>query len=255
MKLPELQRLCAAEFTAQAGNAAVQNLSSHIRQSSVGNANRIAVYQNNVVEIARGALANVYPTIEQLVGAACFRSLARAYLDANPSQSGDLQSYGCEFPALLDELYGATEHAFLGDIARLEFALDESLTQPYRQGISGRQLQNAASSEADSYFTANPSFFLVESKYPILTLWRAHHRSTPTELSLDADGQNVALVRLEDEAQMISISDSGARLIRALAAGNSLGDAVGETNSEELVQTLQEVVISAAFMKITPQPG
>jgi len=256
MRLPELQRLCAASIASPGDNTRQQQFSSHIRQSSIENATRIAVYQNNTIEIARGALSNVYPTVEQLVGEACFRSLAQSYMNANPSRSGDLQSYGSAFPALLGELYSDTEHDYLRDVARLEFALDECLTKEYKPGISGEQLQNAISGETDLHFASNPSLYLVESRYPILTIWRAHHGSGQAKLSLDAGGQNVALVRLEDEAQMTSISNAGVQLIRALAANGSLNDAVDdpdETHADELVQALQDAVKSAAFTEITPR--
>lgn len=254
MRLPELQQLCLERFAA--GDAVAPGaLEAQISEGSIAKLTRIAVYENNFSEIVTGALRNVYPTIEQLVGAACFRSLARSYLQDHTSHSGDLQSYGHAFPALLDQIYSTSEHAFLGDVARLEFALDECLTAENLSGISGEQLQEAIGQEdTDIRLLPNPSLHLIESAYPILEIWRAHRNETTEKLSLDTGAQLVVVVRATNDAQMTLVSATGAKLIGLLAKDQSIDDALsqlGDSDDAQLVQALRDIVASGAFSAIS----
>jgi hypothetical protein len=229
-------------------------LESRIHEGSIPKSARIAVYENNFTEIVSGALRNVFPTIDRLVGDTCFRTLARTYAQTHASYSGDLQSWGSAFPALLDGIYSSTEHAFLGDVARLEFAIDECLIAGNLPGISSEQLQDAINAdEAVVELTPNPSLHLIESDFPILDIWRAHRDGMPENASLDGEAQNVAVVRTDEDAQITLLSKTGARLIRALRERNSLDDAMsdlGATDTEQLAQALRDIVRSGAFSEI-----
>ncbi|HXH04204.1 MAG TPA: DNA-binding domain-containing protein, partial [Candidatus Competibacteraceae bacterium] len=82
---------------------------------------RLGLYRNNTVLNLGDALAAAYPVLQRLLGADCFRALARAYIGAHPSRSGDLHDYG---DALADFLAGLPELAalpYLADVARLEW--------------------------------------------------------------------------------------------------------------------------------------
>lgn len=256
MRLPELQQLCLERFAASEA-AAPGALEAQISAGSIAKLTRIAVYENNCSEIITGALRNVYPTIEQLVGTACFRSLARSYLQDHPSDSGDLQSYGHAFPALLDQIYATSEHGFLGDVARLEYALDECLTAENLPGVSGEQLQEAFGLEdADIRLSPNPSLHLIESAYPILEIWRAHRNETTDELSLDTGAQNVVVVRADNDAQMTLVSSTGAELIGLLAKDQNIDDALAQLSDpddDKLVQALRDIVASGAISAISVQ--
>ncbi|MFO1425585.1 MAG: DNA-binding domain-containing protein [Steroidobacteraceae bacterium] len=90
----------------------------------------VAVYRNNLREGFRKALALEFPVVEQLVGGDYFRQLAREFLAAHPSRSGDLYGIGAPFPVWLRERFAATEYAWFADVAALEWALEELRIAP-----------------------------------------------------------------------------------------------------------------------------
>jgi hypothetical protein len=214
----------------------------------------MAVYRNNVAEIVKGALGNVYPTIQALVGDTCFRSLASHYSRFNKSVCGDLQAYGAVFPAMLDQIYASSEHGFLGDVARLEFALDACLCAESVPGITGEQLHSALSIDsAEARLKRNPSLFLIESRYPILDIWRAHRDGETDQLSIDEPAQNVAVVRAGNDARMTVVSRAGARMIRALEPETAIDDlcvAIEDADTDELTVALRDVVASRAIVEV-----
>ena len=252
MKLPELQQICLDRFAAYSGDAAAPVLEHHIRAGRIPAAARIAVYENNYIQIVAGTLRNIYPTIEQLVGDVCFLSLARSYARTHPSNSGDLQSFGQAFPQLLDAIYSTTENAYLGDVARLEEAIDDCQTKQYLPAMNEAGFQQWL--EAEHPCTAlvpNPSFHLVRSAYPILSIWRAHRDDDFSGVSARPDPQRVAVVRSHDDAQLTLVGETGAALIDALARHADPVDALtelGELETQQLAQALRDTVASGAFI-------
>ncbi len=250
MRLPELQRLCLARFTA-CDVSPKHILEDQIDGGAIGKTTRIAVYVNNFAAIVAGALRNVFPTVEQLVGDACFRGLAQRYSREHASVSGDLQAYGHAFPAMLGQIYGAGEYAFIADIAQLEFALDECLAAADSPSMTGEQLQRALSEETDIPLSPHPSLHLVESSFPIVTLWRAHRDGELASLSIEAPAQNVVVVRAGSDAQMTVVSPFAMRLIQALISDGPLDAALsglGSADTERLTRALREIIASRALL-------
>ena len=64
-------------------------------------ARRLRLYRNNLFESLTAALAAVYPVTQQLVGEDFFRALARRFIPAFPSRSGNLHDFGAELPAFI----------------------------------------------------------------------------------------------------------------------------------------------------------
>jgi hypothetical protein len=73
-------------------------------------ATAIWVYRNNYRGNLHDALAGAYPVIEQLVGKEFFRRLTRAYIEQNPSRSGNLHRYGEQMAAFIETFIPAQWH-------------------------------------------------------------------------------------------------------------------------------------------------
>ena len=254
MQLHELQQLCLSRFTDTPESTTRADLEDRIVSGPRSKSTCIAVYRNNVAEIVKGTLSNVFPTVQQLVGDACFSSLARRYSSIHASLSGDLQSYGEAFAAMLDEIYVSTEYAFLGDVARLEFALDECLCAEFQPGITGEQLHAVLSdATVEVLLHRNPSLHLIESRYPILDIWRSHREARFERMSLDQPSQNVVVVRSGSDAQMTVVSRTGARLIRSLSEQTAIDDllsALDHAEADEIAAALRDIVASNAVTEV-----
>lgn len=67
-------------------------------------------------------LRDVYPATARALGEGAFNAFARDYIRARPLTSGDQTSYGADFPAFFEHHSHAGAVAWLGDLARLEWA-------------------------------------------------------------------------------------------------------------------------------------
>lgn len=188
---------------------------------------RVAVYQNNARELFRKTLASSYPVIERLVGEACFRSLARKYMREQPSQSGDLQHFGRGFAAFLHDEYAATEFAYLPDVARLEWAVEEVLLAPQ----PGRALELSsldtvpAEQHANIAFELGESVRLVGSRYPVFDIWRANQAGAESAVDLATGAQHVVVRRNGVHADIEPMEPAAFELAAALSRGAVLGEA------------------------------
>lgn len=67
-------------------------------------------------------LTDVYPATRHALGDEAFKAFARDYVRSHPLTSGDQTSYGAAFPAFFETHPQAGALAWLGDLARLEWA-------------------------------------------------------------------------------------------------------------------------------------
>lgn len=88
---------------------------------------RLDIYRTIVADNHRTALIDTYPVCEQLVGHDYFKVLAWNYLRLYPTNEPDLNLYGKDFAAFLEEWFTTQspyiELLYLKDIAALEWAM------------------------------------------------------------------------------------------------------------------------------------
>lgn len=88
---------------------------------------RLDIYRTIVADNHRTALIDTYPVCEQLVGPDYFKLLAWNYLLLYPTNEPDLNLYGKDFAAFLEEWFTKQspyiELLYLKDIAALEWAM------------------------------------------------------------------------------------------------------------------------------------
>jgi Putative DNA-binding domain len=217
--LLELQQRCFDAFALDAPAA----LADRVVAGRVPAAARIAAYQNNFRELHRRTLAAVYPVVLRLVGAACFAGLAREYALRYPPSSGDLQRFGDDFAVLLDAHYGGTEHAYLGDVARLERLVDEALLAPPQPVL---ELAALSAWPADAWptlvFTPSPAAALLESLYPIVAIWRANQPGRDGMVDLARAGERAVVRRRGGDVLVRTLEADAYALAAALRAGAPL---------------------------------
>lgn len=245
--LHRLQRDCERAFR----GADAAPLLPALVGNAIPAATRVEVYRNNAREICRKALGNTCPVVEQLVGDACFRSLALRYLDEHPSTSGDLQHFSREFPAVLDTLYAESEYGYLGDVARLELAIESALLAPEAGTLDLEALAGVPADRlGDVVFSTAPSLRLVESRYPVLSIWRAHQTQGETTVDLAAGAECVAVRRVGDEVELRLIERPALELGRALdgrASLTQLWDELPNDVRDKLTDALKSLAIAGGL--------
>lgn len=217
--LREFQIRCRRAFLGGEADA----LSALLRSGADASAAGLGVYQNNAFETFRIALAASYPVIADLVGDACFAGLAVRYHRARPSIEPDLQAFGERFPEFLDSCYANTEYAYLRDVARLERASEQVLLEPEATAIDAARLADIPVSAISSLqLVPSPAVRLVQSDYPILDIWRMHHRRDSCSISLEAGPSRLLVIRRGGDAVLCALSSLEYAMADRLKAGESV---------------------------------
>ena len=233
--LAELQRRFAAALGASGdeADAAAARFAEHVDGDGLAPAARIEVYRNNVLAMFEGALARTYPVLRRRVGDGYFRGLARVYRDALPSRSGDLHWIGRSFPVWLASYLADGEYAWLADLARLEWACEEAQIAGQSAALEPAALARVAPDElGDTRLVLQASVRLIESAYPVWTVWRENQPDAPgAPVDFSIGPQRVVVACGETGLVLHSVPEDHFRFVAALASGATLAMAVDESGA------------------------
>lgn len=184
---------------------------------------RYNVYRNNVAVSLTEALESGFPAVAKLIGAENFRKIAGLYLRAEPPESPRMMLYGAGFGDFLDGFAPLAKYPYLGDVARLEYALRESYhaadaapLDPAALGIDPERLMAARLGLA-------PALRLIRSRYPVVALWR--YNMVPGSPKPRAEAQDALILRAEYDPEPHGLPPGGGDFIAALQTGGTLGAA------------------------------
>lgn len=207
---------------------------------------RLGVYRNNVVHSLTGVLSDTFTVVRQLVGDDFFSAMAAVFVRARPPRSPLMHRYGEGFAEWLCNFEPAQELPYLPDLARLEFARWQALHAADVAPLRAQALANAlgdTQQAAHARVVLHPCAWVIQSAYPIVTLWGAHQgdeaaRDTALQ-SLDLDCAESALVfRAGDDALVLPLSTADASLAGALHRGQTLGQAAASHAQADMAAVL-----------------
>ncbi len=230
--LRDLQLRLAESLCDQRNHGAVL----YVKQGGLPAARRLRIYRNNRYANLTEALRRRYPVVSRLVGAPCFEAVARAYLAAYPSRSGDLQSYGGELDALLRELPAVQALAYLPDVARLEWAWHEVYHECAHSPWDRDELARVP---VDRYgglrFQLQPASRLLASAYPLLRIWQVNQPdySGNERIDLAEGGVRLLVIRRGLEVEVESLGPGEHALLVALAEAKTISEACERALSVE----------------------
>ena len=228
LALPDAQACVMAAVRGGRGGAAAA--AALLRaQAPLTAAQRLQVYRNHHVASLGAALADVFPVVERLVGAAFFGRAAAAFIAAHPSRSGNLHDFGAEMPSFLRAYVPAAGLAYLPDVAALEWACHRAYHEEELAPLGPARLAQVAPADQPGLrLQLQPSARFVASRYPVLAIWLANQpqrEEAGRTVALDEGGVELLVVQraLEVEFRPLGRGESG--WLRALAAGAALADA------------------------------
>jgi uncharacterized protein (UPF0276 family) len=209
-------------------------------QGGLPGAERMAVYAEGYVVRLSEALAEVYETINHLLGKEAFMELAGLYLEHFPSHNYNLNCIGKELPGFIGKTRFTNEFPFLPDLASLELAVVSAFHAFDETPFDPAVLVSLSEEDWEKMRVIfQPSVHVVGSDWPILDIWKA--RKTPlSEMNIDLINrpQSVLVYRQGVEVCCEAIDKSQKDLVQHLLKGISLGEtcaSVAEVaNSEEL---------------------
>lgn len=216
---------------------------------------RFDVYRNNVVVGMIEGLRATFPAVERLVGEKFFSATSRAYLDYEPPTSPLLFRYGKTFGDFLDSFPPAASVPYLGDVARLEWARLEAYHAADQVPLAIEALGKLPEDKVgQATFTFHPSFSLIRSRWPVVSLWAA---STDRGSSDDVEmtrPEEAVVIRPKMEVDTRLLPAGGFSLMNALKDGATLEQAASmvakTTEKFDLVPHLQGLFEIGAVVTI-----
>ena len=169
--MPKLHKF-QSEFKDHLFGTPANTIANLLSNTQVDPIKQLQVYQNNVFVSFREALRAIYPALFAMVGEDYFYQIARQYLKAYPSNSGDIQRFGQRLPDFLCTLESASNYPFLPDLAQLEWFCHEIF---HEQDAPPFELAALDKVDQDQYgkliFQLNPAARLMQSDFSLASLW------------------------------------------------------------------------------------
>ncbi|HTY98532.1 MAG TPA: DNA-binding domain-containing protein, partial [Rhodocyclaceae bacterium] len=194
--LPELQALVYEGILA--GGPAEDGLLACLVETGDAGRRRIAAYRRSILGNLVGALLASYPVLAKIVGLPFFRQVARAYVRAQPSGSGDLNEYGGGFAEFIAAWPQGRELAYLADVARLEWKVQEV----YYAAEARVDLSLLASCPPADYgrlrFDLAPALARLDSPWPLAEIWRVNADGYVGDMEVDFSRGARVMIRRRD---------------------------------------------------------
>jgi hypothetical protein len=180
MPLTADEDMCA---TAPDGRAMTEVAASFIAPNTRSSAfERLEIYNRQYWFRILGALADDYPALRAVLGAAAFDALSVAYLTEHPSRSFSLRNLGSHLVDWLaaNPQFAGRRHRLALDVARIEWAFIETFDSAERTPLT---LDQIATLDADSRLSPQPHLQLVALDYPADDLAIALHSNPMRDTS------------------------------------------------------------------------
>ena len=155
---------------------------SQIVQSDIDVAQRVFIYQNNILSNLQDVLGSVYEVCKKLVGEKYFRKIARQFIDQHKSKSGNLDDYGAEFPEFIKQKESDHKLVYLSQLASLEWQFHQAYFDDIAPEIKLETLQKIPQEDYFNLsFTLSPSAKLINSQFPLYKIWISNIGSNDQE--------------------------------------------------------------------------
>jgi len=187
---------------------------------------RYSVYKNNVVVSYLEALAAAYPACKNLVGEEFFNAIGRAYLKEVPPNSQLMILFGEGFADFVSNYPPAHQIPFLPDVARLERAWRLAYHSADITPITPEALTaKPAEKLGDATVSFLPSVAVVQSRYPVFSLWSAASQMHPLDGINPQQPESALIVRPNLDVNVINLALDFAGPINQLVEGSTLNQA------------------------------
>lgn len=217
---------------------------------------RFSVYRNNVVVGLTGALSDIFPAIQRLLGEEAFKNLARIYVANEPPTSPLMFKYGDGFASFLEKFEPLQKYPYLADVARIErlwldayHVADEApLGSDILASIPPEQL-------GDLVFKPHAATKLFSSQFASVSIFSANRQEQSMEGINLSVGEYCLITRPDTDVDVRQIPQSAKAFYDSLIAGRTLGDAANEAASVDdefdIAMAISTMIESGMFIECT----
>ena len=193
-------------------------------------ASRLSIHKTTIEGGLLSTLANGFPALRRVVGGTIFASLASEFIDAVPPRHPVLSTYGADFAAFVATHPIAASLPYLQDLARVEWARQESYLAADAAFLAADGLNTADPNSLSLLtFRLHPATRVITSPFPVHTIWRLNQPDVDDKDIPAVDmkvAEHVIVTRPRADVVTRAISLADAALVRAVMAGATLGAAV-----------------------------
>lgn len=186
----------------------------------------LAVYRNNYRVSLMEMLAIAYPIIKQLVGDSFFEGLAREFVCATPSRSGNLHVYGEGFASFIRHFSHARSLPYLADVAAMEWGLHRGYYAADYTAFDGASIGQVPQDQwGELKLPLAPPCTLLQSAWALDQIHAYHqpgHSAKPFALE---QAQHLIVFRLHGQMQLRQLDPAGYRFMQCLQQEQTLDQA------------------------------
>ena len=222
---------------------------------------RVGIYHGMYLGRMIEALESDYPALQRLLGAEGFTDLVRDYVQAHPSRSYTLNRLGDHFPEFVAKAPGLRRRGFAHDLARLERAMSQVFDEEETPALTPEAIA-AVPPAAWEEARLDPiaAFRLLVVRYPVNAYVDALYREGPAAPQRGRREGGVAVYRRMYGVYRLELDPPAYALLAALAAGATIGEAVGggasaSVGTEDLFRWFREWVAAGIFRAVTVEGG
>ncbi len=243
--LLELQTAMRASLVHRDDEAVSAMLAGHIT------ADRLDIYRNTFVHTLTRALRLSFPATERLVGEEFFAGAAQFFIAEHPPREAWLERFGGAFPDFLRAFPQAKSIVYLGDVAELEWAVNNALhavdVAPLHIAALG---QVQPEDQGRISFVVHPSVGLVRLAHPADAIWHAVLAGNDEALgTIDIGSGPVRLLveRRETGVEVERLDEPSWLFLSALCAGQPIEAALDVAGDFDCSTALADHLTSGRF--------
>ncbi|GAB4393194.1 MAG: putative DNA-binding domain-containing protein [Gammaproteobacteria bacterium] len=186
------------------------------------------VYQNSIRAILIKGLRHTFSVCDKLVGNEFFDAMAESYIQQHPSTTPDIGLLGKNFADFIAKFAPAKQLPYLADVVRLEWLWLSAANGPDLKPLDFpallTALQSPQSEQVVIHLPANA--YLLESAYPIKTIWEFAQQTDITDQTLDISqgGGQWLIWRPAQQVVIENLTDSECAFVKLVANGLPFGD-------------------------------
>lgn len=185
---------------------------------------RLQIHKNNYRLTLSSALVEVYPIVESFVGRDWLEAALKKFVIKHPPQSACLAQYGGGFSDFLDGFEPADSIAYIGDVARLEWAIHACQTMRDEKFLAGKAWTEFVGPDVGGQtLRLVGAHKFISSKYPLLDLWNiGSGADVAGELDLESGGVTLLVIRPDTDVIIYPLELSEYTFLNHLNAGETL---------------------------------
>ena len=197
------------------------------RSKNLTSLERINIYHEmyylRLIDILRGD----FPAVLYALGDDVFTEMAREYIIAHPSQHYDLNGLGAKFPGFMRGVKRLKHRIFLGDLAKLERAIEEVFDEQPAKALTVDELLRVPQDQwVNARLQPVPALRLVASRFPINDFLEAV-RGEKDPLLPAAKASHLVVYRKKNlRVWRLDLDAPQFAMLNALVRGKTVGQAV-----------------------------